>query len=83
MRHARAHEHQGYHSFTVRVATFANGQAAQHAADQLRGAGVTPQLSTDKVGHTIVATGPVGTYSQAESMKVRFSAQFPDAIIIP
>ena len=79
----RAHEHMGYHGFMLRLATFINPQGAQKAAGQLRNEGVTPEVTTDKMGHSIVSLGPARTFSQAESMKVRFSGQYPDAVIVP
>ena len=79
----RAHDHLGFHNFTVRLATFRTFQDTQNAVAMLRKEGTMPQRTTDSQGHSIISLGPVQTYAQAESLKTRFSLQYPDAVIVP
>jgi tetratricopeptide (TPR) repeat protein len=79
----RAREHQGFHSFSVRLATFSNPQSADAALLSLRKGGAAANKQSDAKQRSIVTVGPVGTYAQAQALKARFIAQYPDAMIVP
>ena len=79
----RSHDHLGYRNFTVRLATYRTFQEAQASVATLQREGVTPARATDAQGHSVISLGPVTTYAQAESLKTRFSGQYPDAMILP
>ena len=80
----RAREHQGFRSFSVRVATFSSAQAADLAMQALRVTGLSDVERRDLPnGRSIVLVGPESTYTEALAMKARVVTQYSDAIIIP
>jgi tetratricopeptide (TPR) repeat protein len=80
----RALDHQGFRSFSVRVATFSTPQAAELALQSLRASGVGDVQRKDlSSGRSILLVGPEGTYTEAIGMKVRVASQYPDAVIVP
>ena len=79
----RAKNHVGFKYFLVQLATFANAQTADATAQQLVRDGVNPKRITDPRGAHIVTIGPCSTYAQAQQLKSRYIARFPDAVIVP
>ena len=79
----RAREHQGARGFTVQFATFANAATAQSAMDSLRRDGVAPTAAPDAQGRTVVRVGPLNSFQQANMLKQRYAASYPDALILP
>jgi TolA-binding protein len=80
----RAREHQGARGFTVQLATFANPASADGAANTLRREGVLTTKQYDPTQKaTVVRAGPLPSYQQALSVKQRYAAQYPDALILP
>jgi hypothetical protein len=80
----RAHDHEGFRNFNVRVATFSTPEAAELALQSIRGTGVGDVLRKDlSNGRSILLVGPEGTYTEALAMKVRVAGQYPDAVIVP
>jgi tetratricopeptide (TPR) repeat protein len=80
----RAREHEGFRSFSVRVATFSTPEGAELALQSLRGTGVGDVQRKDlSNGRSILLVGPEATYTEALAMKVRVAGQYPDAMIVP
>jgi len=79
----KAKKHQGFRSFTVQLATYANPKTADSALASLRQQGVTPTKSQDSLGRTIVSVGPAQNYAEAIVLRNRFQAVYPDALILP
>lgn len=80
---SRAREHQGVHEFSVQLATFAAGGAADTAVAALRRDGVAAGKKLDAKGRSVVLAGPFASYQQAQSVKARYAAKYPDALIVP
>jgi len=79
----RAREHQGSRAFYVQLATFASSSGADAASAALRKEGVTPVNIKDPQGRQLLRVGPVPTYAQALNLKSRYTAKYPDAIVVP
>jgi tetratricopeptide (TPR) repeat protein len=79
----RAREHQGFRSFTVQLATFANGRTAESAANSLRKQGIVVGKSVNPQGQTVLSLPPVPTYAQAEAIRGRYASIYPQAVIVP
>ncbi|HEX3358208.1 MAG TPA: tetratricopeptide repeat protein [Tepidisphaeraceae bacterium] len=79
----RSHEHQGFHSFTLQLATFANSRTADNTLDALRRQGMMPTKAVNAQGNTVVSIGPIPSYQQALDLKTRFLPAYPQAIILP
>ncbi|HVT89241.1 MAG TPA: SPOR domain-containing protein [Tepidisphaeraceae bacterium] len=79
----RAHEHKGIRGFSVQLATFGSAQPAESAVATLRREGVMANRQSDTKGHYIVMVGPLGSYPQAQALKARYAARYPDAVVIP
>ena len=79
----RAKNHAGFHFFAVQLATFANQQTADATVTQLIREGVNPKRITDPRGAHVVTIGPCSNYAQAQQLKARYLARFPDAVIVP
>jgi cell division protein FtsN len=79
----RAKNHMGFKFFVVQVATFANAQTADATVAQLIRNGVNPKRITNPRGTHVVTIGPASTYAQAQQLKARYQARFPDAVIVP
>jgi hypothetical protein len=79
----RAKNHMGFKFFIVQLATFANAQTADATVQQLMRDGVNPKRVTDPRGAHVVTIGPASTYAQAQQLKSRYVARFPDAVIVP
>ncbi|MBC8105656.1 MAG: SPOR domain-containing protein [Anaerolineae bacterium] len=79
----RAKAHTGFRFFTVQLATFANAQTADAAVAQLLRENVNPKRITDPRGTHVVTIGPCPNYAQAQQLKARFIARYPDAVIVP
>jgi TolA-binding protein len=80
---SKAREHQGARAFFVQLATYATSNAADAAAASLRKDGAMPLQSKDAQGRAVVRLGPVSTYAAAETLRGRYAAKYPDAIIVP
>ena len=82
----RAKSRTGFTFFTVQLATFANSQTADATVAQLMRDGVNPKRVSDprdpRNTHA-VTIGPCATYAQAQQLKARYIARFPDAVIVP
>jgi hypothetical protein len=65
----------------LQLATFANGAAADAAVGALRRDGIVAE-QIDK-GRTVVLVGPVPSYQQILTLKNRYAATYPDAVIVP
>ena len=57
--------------------------AADASIAELKQQGVKAIRVADTQGHALVRVGPMGSYSQAQHLKQRFAAKFPDALIMP
>jgi tetratricopeptide (TPR) repeat protein len=79
----RAKNHMGFQFFVVQLATFATQQSADATVKQLVREGVNPKRLTDPRGAHVVTIGPCATYAQAQQLKSRYIARFPDAVIVP
>jgi TolA-binding protein len=79
----RALEHQGVRGFSVQMATFATGSTADNAILTLRSQGVLANKKLDSRGRSIVMVGPLPSYQQAQSVKLRYASTYPNAIILP
>jgi TolA-binding protein len=79
----RSLEHQGVRGFSVQMATFATGSTADSAVLTLRSQGVLASKKLDNRGRSVVMVGPLPSYQQAESIKVRYASTYPNAIILP
>jgi TolA-binding protein len=79
----RAKEHQGSRAFFVQLAAFTSTTSADSAANELRTKGVTPVRIKDPQGRQLIRVGPVANYAQAMTLKSRFGAKYPDAIVVP
>lgn len=78
-----AREAQGERQFYVQLATFNSSSSAQRAADAVRRMGITPLLTANASSQHVLRIGPFVSYEQARSMRSRFAAQYPDALINP
>jgi outer membrane protein assembly factor BamD (BamD/ComL family) len=79
----RAHEHQGYHGFTVQLATFANSASADAELKRVQQQGVVATQSRNAQGNAVISVGPVASYPQAQDLKKRFASMYPQAVILP
>ncbi len=79
----RSHDHQGFHSFTVQLATFANAKTADNMVNTLHRQGMMPSKSVNAQGNTVISIGPFASYQQALDVKNRFIPTYPQAIILP
>jgi tetratricopeptide (TPR) repeat protein len=79
----RAKEHQGQSGFYVQLATFSSPAGADRATAALRREGVLPVRLADPQGRQLLRVGPVQTYAQALQLRSRFTATYPDALIVP
>jgi outer membrane protein assembly factor BamD (BamD/ComL family) len=79
----RAHEHQGARAFYVQLATFASQKPAAAAANDLKRQGINTSLANDAQGHTLLRTGAIASYAQAQYFKNRLVSKYPDAVILP
>ena len=79
----RAKSHTGFRFFSVQLATFASQQTADAAVAQLLRENVSPKRMTDPRGAHVVTIGPCPNYAQAQQLKARFIARYPDAVIVP
>ncbi len=78
----RSAAHQGARGFYVQVGAFTDASHADKTVGALRAQGLNPQKATEP-GKQVVRIGPVPSYADARALKVRLSAQFPEAIITP
>jgi tetratricopeptide (TPR) repeat protein len=76
-------EVQGQRQFFVQLATFNSASSAERAAGTLRRQGVTPILNANASSQHVLRIGPYATFEQARSMRGRFAAEYPDALISP
>jgi TolA-binding protein len=79
----RAKEHERARAFYVQLATFATPALAATASADLKRQGVNTTQTNDPQGHVMLRVGPVASYNQAQYLKNRFTAKYPDAIILP
>ena len=82
---AKAKEHQGARAFTVQLATFGDARQADAAAADLGKQGVKAQHVVDPNNRALhlLRVGPLGSYLDAKSIKARFAAVYPAAVILP
>jgi len=78
-----AREARGERQFFVQLATFNSISSAQRAADAVRRMGITPLLAANASSQHVLRIGPYASYEQARSIRNRFAAQYPDALINP
>jgi cell division septation protein DedD len=79
----RAKSRTGFTFFTVQLATFANPQTADATVMQLMRDGVNPKRVSEPRGTHAVTIGPCATHAQAQQLKARYIARFPNAVIVP
>ena len=79
---AGARAHQGIRGFYVQVGAYSRLSDIDRAAGAVAAAGSVPLKTTDK-GLTIVRTADVPSFAQAEQLKSRLAAQYPDARVMP
>ena len=79
----RSLEHQGVRGFSVQMATFATASTADSAILSLRSQGVLASKKLDTRGRSVVMVGPLASYQQAQSIKMRYASAYPNAIILP
>jgi tetratricopeptide (TPR) repeat protein len=81
----KAHAIQGARAFTVQLATFETAKPADAAVAELRKQGVAAQHAIDPASPTrhLLRVGPLKSYGEANSIKARFAARYPGAIILP
>ena len=79
----RAKSHSGFRAFTVQLATFADAKGAERAESDLRREGVAAARVVDPRGRHVLSVGPVPTYAAAQQLRTRFTARYPDALIVP
>lgn len=79
----RAASRVGVRSFNVQVATYANPTYANTAVATLQRQGYSASTKPVSGGKTVVFAGPYPTWGQASNARVRLSAAFPDALIVP
>jgi tetratricopeptide (TPR) repeat protein len=79
---AGARSHQGIRGFYVQVGAYSRLADIDKAANAVANAGSVPLKTTDK-GLTIVRTADVPSFAQAEQLKARLTAQYPDARVMP
>ena len=81
----KARSIQGARAFTVQLTTFDNARQADAAAAELRKQGVAAQHAIDPASPTrhLLRVGPLRNYAEAHSIKARFAARYPAAIILP
>jgi tetratricopeptide (TPR) repeat protein len=79
----RARDRVGKRAFFVQLATFQNAAAAEKLAGEVASAGLPPHRLIDEQNRHIVGIGPLASYAIAQQARSRFTARFPDALIIP
>jgi outer membrane protein assembly factor BamD (BamD/ComL family) len=79
----RAKEHEGVRTFAVQFATFNAAAKADAAAASLRSSGVAVNKQTDSQGRSVIMSGPMPSFQQAQSVRTRFAGTYPDALILP
>jgi tetratricopeptide (TPR) repeat protein len=79
---AAAHAHQGIRGFYVRIGAFSRPADVAAAAQAVSAAGSAP-LQTTTHGLTVIRTADVPSYSQAQALRDRLIARYPDARVMP
>ena len=78
----RAASRRAAHGFFVQVGKFSQPADAQKAAAAIVAVGLVPtRLMEGQL--TVIRTAAIPTYGQANSLRARLSAQYPDAQVIP
>ncbi|MCC7350445.1 MAG: SPOR domain-containing protein [Phycisphaerales bacterium] len=76
-------EAQGQRQFYVQLATFNSASSAGRAADAVRRMGITPIVTSNSASQHILRIGPYASFQQANSVRSRFTSEYPDALINP
>lgn len=79
----QSREVQGQRQFYVQLATFNSAAGAERAAGAVRRMGITPIIIANASSQHVLRIGPFATFQQARSMRGRFAAEYPDALISP
>jgi tetratricopeptide (TPR) repeat protein len=79
---APARAHQGIRGFYVQLGAYSQSRDIDNAARAVSAAGSAP-LKTSQKGLTIIRTADVPSYGQAEQLRDRLAAQYPDARVMP
>ena len=81
----RARQHQGARGYSVQLATFASPAQASKAISDAKRQGVNAMTVVDPsdASHLLLRVGPVASYGEAKTIKARFAAVYPNAVIIP
>jgi tetratricopeptide (TPR) repeat protein len=78
----RARDHQGIRGFYVQLGEYSQSADVNKAAGAISAAGSVPLQTTSK-GLTIIRTADVPSFAQAEELRERLAAEYPDARVMP
>ncbi len=79
---AHAREHEGVRGFYVQLGAYSRPSDINEAASAVAAVGSAP-LKTTEGNLTVVRTADVPSYAQAEQLKARLAARYPDARVMP
>jgi tetratricopeptide (TPR) repeat protein len=79
----RARMNEGRSKFFVQLPPAPSQDAADRAAQSLRGRNLVVSQSTDAGGHTVIDVGSYETYPQAKTVLDQLHGEFPNAEIVP
>ena len=79
---APAKAHQGIRGFYVQLGAYSQSRDIDNAARAVASAGSAPLKTTEK-GLTVIRTADVPSYGQAQQLRERLAAQYPDARVMP
>jgi tetratricopeptide (TPR) repeat protein len=77
-----AHAHYGIRGFYVQLGAYSQMPDIDSAARAVAAAGSAPLKSSEK-GLTIIRTADVPSYGQAQQLRARLAAKYPDARVMP
>jgi tetratricopeptide (TPR) repeat protein len=80
---APARSHQGIRGFYVQLGAYSQSRDVDNAARAIAAAGSAPLKTSSQRGLTIIRTADVPSYGQAEQLRDRLAAQYPDARVMP
>jgi tetratricopeptide (TPR) repeat protein len=82
---SKARQLTGARGFVVQLATFADPKGTDAAVTDLRKQGIIAQHVIDPANRALhlLRVGPLPTYADARSLKSRFAAVYPNAVILP
>jgi tetratricopeptide (TPR) repeat protein len=79
----RAAQKTGYREFYVQVGVYENPKYAWANLNTLRQLGIGARIFRNVQGRHVLCAGPVSTYVQASSLRLRVAGKYSGAVIVP